>query len=264
MIKEFLRLIEGKRVVAFTGSGASVESGIPTFRGKGGLWEKYDPKIYASLPLAFYTLLKSPQRIADFVIEAYETFLKAEPNATHYALAKLKKQDSLLGVITQNIDNLHQLAGIPEISELHGNVYRFFCRRCSSQYTKSKDQVRQFIEDLAKIRYSGKRLARKIISFMGRCDCGRRLVTSVIFFGQSLPKSELEKASFLIEQAEVLLCIGTSGVVFPAASFPLYAKEKGCTIIEVDPKPTELSYLADLKINQPSSLFFSQILEYLS
>ncbi|MBN2120721.1 MAG: Sir2 family NAD-dependent protein deacetylase [Candidatus Omnitrophica bacterium] len=263
MVSEFLRLIKGRKIVAFTGSGASAESGIPTFRGKGGLWEKYDPQTYATLPYAFHTFLKHPEKIANFLVEAYETFLKAEPNATHYALAKLEEEGAVLGVITQNIDNLHQLAGTSQICELHGNTYRFFCRRCGYAHTKTKEEIRKFIDTVDRQGRHRKNLIKKILSFTGRCRCGKLLITSVIFFGQGLPQAELNKASFFLEQAEVFLCIGASGVVMPAASFPFYAKQKGCTIIEVNPESSELSYLADLRIQQPSSAFFSQVLEYL-
>ena len=261
MVERFLELIEGKRLVAFTGSGASAESGIPTFRGKGGLWEKYDPAVYATLPQAFFTFIREPERIAGFIIESYKTFIAAEPNAVHHALAALEKQGRLCGVITQNIDNLHQFAGTQAIAELHGNVYRFFCRRCGWFETKTKEQVKELITELGSGPFSRSALKRKILAFQGKCRCGKRLVTSVIFFGQALPAQEFEKAASFVEEADVLLSIGTSGVVMPAAMVPLSARQKGCTIVEINPEPTELSYLADLRISEPASAFFSKLLD---
>ena len=263
MVEEFLKLVKGHKVVAFTGAGASAESGVPTFHGERGLWTKYDPAVFATIPDAFYTFLKDPQAIADFVVDFYETLLKANPNATHRALAYLEKTGVVKGVITQNIDNLHQFAGTENISELHGNSYRFVCRRCGYTRTKTKEEIRSTIPDFKKKNLSKKELIKHIFSFMGRCPCKKTLMSSVVFFGQGLPLAALEKAHQLINQAGVLLCIGTRGVVMPAASFPFYAKERGCKIIEINPEVSEISPIADLRIIQPAGLFFSSVLECL-
>ena len=264
MVEEFLRMVANKKVVAFTGAGASQESGIPTFRGKLGLWQKYDPSIYATLPYAFHTFLKNPEKIAGFLIDFYKTLLSSQPNSTHYALARLEEDGRLTGTITQNIDNLHQFAGTKRISELHGNSYKFVCRKCQREYLKDKQQIIKFIDDLTGVEYTRKQLRKKVLSFMGKCKCNKLLTTTVVFFGQGLPGIELQKAYRFIDEAEICLCIGTSGVVIPAASFPFYAKEKGCKVIEVNPEFSEISPIADLTINQPSSVFFSSVLDYLS
>ncbi len=260
-VEEVIVLIKSKKVVAFTGAGASLESGIPTFRGRGGLWEKYDPRVYATLPFVFFTFLKNPDKISEFLIEFYEVLLRAEPNSTHYALAEFEKKGLLLGVITQNIDNLHQLAGTKNISELHGNAYKFRCRLCNRKKIKTKEEIRRFIDRLKRVKFRRRELIREILFFMGRCPCGARFIPSVVFFGQALPEEELVKAYDLIDKAEVFLSIGTSGVVYPAAGFPFYAKSRGCFLIEVNPENSEISGLADIKISDSANNFFSKILE---
>ncbi|RKY34357.1 MAG: NAD-dependent protein deacylase [Candidatus Omnitrophota bacterium] len=262
MVEKVAKLLREKKAVAFTGAGASLESGIPTFRGKGGLWEKYDPQIYATVPGILFTFLKSPDKISQFFVDFYEVLLKAKPNSTHYALAELERRGRLLGVITQNIDNLHQLAGSKIVSELHGNAYKFRCRVCNREKIKDKREVAEFLEEIKKS-HTRKDLIRRVLSFMGRCECGRRLIPSVVFFGQPLPEEELVKAYQLIDEAELLLIIGTSGVVYPAVNLPFQAKERGCQILEINPELTPLSSIADIRISQSASIFFSQLLGYL-
>jgi len=261
MIQEVLKIITNNKTVVFTGSGVSAESGIPTFRGKAGLWEKYNPRIYATLPEFFHTLLEAPEKIAAFLIDFYEVLLKAEPNPAHYALAKLEEQGHVSGTITQNIDNLHQFSGSKNISELHGNSYRFVCRACPGQHTKTKKEIRGSLDKLTKDKFSKRELRDEIFSFMGRCSCGRRLVTSVVFFGQGLPDSQLSKAYNLVRSADVFLCIGTSGVVYPAAGFISQAKDKGAKIIEINPEHASISGICDIKITKPAGIFFSEFLE---
>lgn len=263
MINQVLQLIRNHKTVAFTGAGASQESGIPTFRGTNGLWQKYDPQIYATLPQAFYTFLQDPHRMANFIIEFYRTLLNAQPNTTHYTLAKFEQAGLLCGVITQNIDNLHQFAGTRNIAELHGNAYKFFCRRCKAVYTKSRKAIEDFIDEIEKNNYPRKTLIKKVLSFLDRCSCQELLVTQVVFFGQALPEQEFARAYEFINSAEVFLCIGTSAIVYPASSLPLYAKERGCKIVEINPEPTNISSLASVTVRQPSSVFFSRFLEYL-
>jgi len=264
MLDKLIELIKKGDVVAFTGAGASEESGIPTFRGENGLWSKYDPKIYASLPYVFYTFLSRPSNIGEFIVDFYESLLKAKPNPIHILLSILEKRGYLKGVITQNIDNLHTEAGTNSIAELHGNAYKFFCRYCEKIYTKKKEDIESFIHNLKDILYksSSKILRKKIIDFMGKCQCGRYLLPYIVFFGQNLPQEELKKAYRIIQGCKLLLCIGTSGIVFPAANFPLLAKKNGARIVEINPYSTDLSSFADIVIREKAAIFSLRLKDY--
>jgi NAD-dependent deacetylase len=194
--------------VALTGAGISAESGIPTFRSKGGLWEKFDPVVYASID----TFRRDPSKywsIRGEFIRNYDTY---QPNHGHQALAELEAMGLLRHVITQNIDGLHRKAGSCSVTELHGSLREIFCVRCGKEYRAPN--IPEGIPPL--------------------CECGGVLKPNTVLFGESLPPDALETAWREARTCKVMLVIGTSAVVQPAASLPHVAKEHGAAIVEVN------------------------------
>ena len=227
-------------VVALTGAGISEESGVPTFRGEGGIWNKYNPTVYANPVGLIFTFITRPHRVSNFITEIYETLLNAEPNAAHVALAELERMGILSAVITQNIDNLHQKAGSTNVIELHGNMLRFRCTKCGKRYVLNEQEI----ESLLRLLRSSSRLAL-IKTLFPKCNCGGRKRPDVVLFGESLPTDEIERAYTEISKCDALLIIGTSGVVYPAASLPYYAKQRDAKIIEINPEGTPFSTISD-------------------
>ncbi len=206
-----------RRIVALTGAGISVESGIPDFRSPGGLWERFDPMEYAHIrafrahPAKVWTLLKE----MDAVITA------ARPNPAHLALAELEAKGILIGIVTQNVDNLHQAAGSQRVVEYHGNAHRFICDTCKGQHPRET------------LDFSNPPLY---------CLCGGLIRPDVVFFGEAIPDAAQKEAEELARDCDLLLVIGTSGEVAPASYIPYTAKEWGAVIVENNLEPARLTY----------------------
>jgi NAD-dependent deacetylase len=259
-LKEIISLIKKGNIVAFCGAGLSVESGIPTFRGKGGLWDKYNPNIYATVEGITSLLLVCPKKIRNFIIDFYSVLLDTEPNDAHFSLKELEERGLLLGIITQNIDDLHCQAGSVEVAEIHGNAYEFLCSHCNFSIKKSKEEVREFVSRIKEVN-SRKDILKEIFQFMGKCvKCGKRLQSGVVLFGQSLPSCAIEKSYRYLNEAEVVLCIGTSGVVYPAASLPLYAQKKGAKVISINPEISSLDRISDFVYHRQGGDFFRNLM----
>ena len=227
------------QIVAFTGAGFSAESGISTFRGAGGLWSKYDPSIYADInyfnqdPTYYWNFFKD---------ERYPVIKKAKPNDGHYALVKLEKRGKIFRIITQNIDGLHQLAGSSNVIELHGNTRNIFCRKCNKKY--SLDEVYTIL----------------IKELPPRCSCGGLLKPSKVLFGEPLPQVALDMADISARNCDLFLVLGSSLVVYPAASFPEIAKNNGAKLVIVNIDPTPLDDIADIVINESTSKVLSELI----
>jgi NAD-dependent deacetylase len=217
---------KSKNMIALTGAGVSVESGIPDFRSAGGLWDKYDPSIYASI----HSFMRMPEKVWDMIFEMIEVTETASPNSAHLALAKLEGMDLLKAIITQNIDNLHQEAGSKNVIEYHGNAKRLVCMSCGAEYG---------IDEFD--------LSAKEIPVCG--GCGKVLKPSVVFFGENIPVDALSESQRFAEAADVVLVVGTSAVVYPAASIPRIAKSRGAALIEFNLERTELSSFVDILVN---------------
>lgn len=224
---------QANRLVAFTGAGISAESGIPTYRGDDGLWNKYDPAKYASVDYFF----KDPAYYWNFFREVRYPLLKqAQPNPAHIALARLEAGGRLNVVITQNIDGLHQLAGSQNVLELHGNTRRIICVRCKTRY--SMDDIYNRLDT----------------QFPPRCPaCDGALKPEVVFFGESLPAAVLREAIQESEACDLFIVIGSSLVVQPAAWLPARAKERGAKLVIINKDPTPLDSLADLLFHSSAS-----------
>ena len=258
-MREVVALIKRGKVVAFCGAGLSAESGIPTFRGKAGLWEKYDPQIYVNVQGIKSLLFSQADKLRDFIVDFYGVMLAAKPNLAHYTLNNLEKNGYLTGIITQNIDDFHTFAGSNNVSELHGNAYVLKCYRCDFSIKKTKEEWKKFIDSLKGIADKDS-IVKAITSFMGRCPyCFKNLESCMVLFGQSLCEETLRKSYDYLNKAKTLLFIGTSGVVYPAASFPLYAKEKGAVVINVNPHDSSVDEIADFCIRSPALSFFENL-----
>jgi NAD-dependent deacetylase len=212
------KLAGARGCVALTGAGISVESGIPPFRGQGGVWERIDPMKYAHID----AFRRDPQDVWRVLLgEMAEVLVKARPNAAHRGLARLEALGILTGIITQNVDGLHQMAGSREVIEFHGSFAQLRCIRCGSRHSACN-------LDLA--------------CLPPRCPCGEILRPDVIFFGEMIPHQALLRARQLVRGCDVMLVIGTSATVEPAAYMPVMAKHCGACIIEINPEPTPLTH----------------------
>lgn len=234
------------KALAFTGSGISAESGIPTFRGEGGIWERYPPAVYGNLPGLFSAFLFRPARLARFFSEALTTFAGAEPNPAHHALAELERRGRLGAVITQNIDDLHERAGNGLVLKLHGDLYRFRCLSCRARRQVAREDLFYIMRTLGEMKPARRNLIRFTRTSLPACPrCGGRMRPDVVFFGESLPPEAASRALSEVSSCRVMLVVGTSGVVYPAASYPRIAKENGALLAEFGPEPTEITPLCD-------------------
>ena len=224
-------LSKAKNIVAFTGAGISAESGIPPFRGENGIWNRYDPE---SLDIDYYySHTKESWKVVKEVF--YDFFNNAEikPNPGHYILAKWEKEGRLKCVITQNIDDLHHIAGSKTVYEFHGNSSRFVCTRCGSVF-QSKDL--------------------KITDEPMMCPkCGRLLKPDFIFFGEGIPTDAYQNSFDAANHCDAFIIIGTSGQVSPANMIPRVAKQKGTPIIEINKERSLYTdYISDIYLEGAS------------
>jgi NAD-dependent deacetylase len=211
------------RLVILTGAGASEESGIPTFRGKGGLWEKYDLTEVATAE----AIRLRPEKVWVMHDELRQTLASCKPNPGHYAVAELESHFKNVIVITQNVDNYHQDAGSSRVLELHGNAWKV---KCTAEGKSWVDKTVPYDE------------------LPPRCSCGAILRPDVVFFDEPLDNAVLTQAFSEAAQAQIMLVVGTSYVVYPAAYLPILAKQNGALLIEINIEPTPFSTLADVSI----------------
>jgi NAD-dependent deacetylase len=217
-----------RRVVALTGAGVSKESGIPTFRDAlTGLWANYEPEKLATAE----GFLADPPLVWQWYDERRKAVQNVTPNAGHYALCDLEKLVPSLTVVTQNIDELHALAGTSHVIELHGNIKRVKCFDRGHQ----ADSVPLGL------------------TTPPQCHCGSLLRPDVVWFGEMLPEQALQEAFKLAQESDVILVIGTSGLVQPAASLPLLTRQAGGTVIEINPEDTPITNIAQIVLRGPSA-----------
>lgn len=251
------------KVVSLTGAGISAESGIPTFRGKGGLWEKYDPEIFANTEGLISVLRNNPRSLANFITEFYSTLLSSQPNPAHLSLVELEKMGILSSIITQNIDNLHQESGSQNVIELHGNSFRIICMGCQKKACLNKERIKELLALIKKSWSSYISLLRIISRYFPKCKCGKRFRIDIVLFGELLPQDELSRAYKELDNCHTLLIIGSSLVVYPAAELPLYAKQRGARLIEINSQPSALSELCDYRIIGRASEIVPEVLNIL-
>jgi NAD-dependent deacetylase len=222
-------LRRSRHSIALTGAGISAESGIPTFRGEGGLWTKYDPVKVSSIE----TFLANPTNYWEVAKERGAVALAAKPNTGHEALAEMERTGCLDAVVTQNTDGLHQAAGTRRVIELHGSGRTVECLDCGQREPRVDVQAR---------------LDREMPP---RCtNCGRaRLKPTVVFFGEAMPVAAVQEAFELARACDVILVVGSSLVVYPAAEIPLESVRSGAAMIVVNAEPTPFDRLASVVIH---------------
>lgn len=233
-------IANASHLVAFTGSGISVESGIPTFRGDEGIWSKYDPM---ALDINYFESNPSDSWRVIFEI-FYHYFLEARPNRAHKLLARLENSNILKAVITQNIDNLHQEAGSEKVIEYHGNSKYLICNECGTRHPVSEIEFNPLPP---------------------RCKFdGTILKPDFVFFGEPISEEAAARAVNETSRADILLIVGTTGEVVPANMLPGLAKSAGARIIEINPQPSEYTgAITDIFLRGKAGDICSQLETYL-
>jgi NAD-dependent deacetylase len=234
-VETVLEWIKGSSyTVVLTGAGVSAESGIPTFRGKDGLWNKYRPEELAT-PEAFHS---NPKRVWEWYKWRMELIAKAEPNPAHIVLARMQQKNLIGPIITQNVDGLHQRAGAVDVVELHGNIWRVKCINCG--YTSKLERPPEEVPP--------------------RCpECGGLLRPGVVWFGEPLPEHAVRRAFQEASHAELMLVVGTSLQVYPAAYLPVLTKNYGGRVVIVNVTPTHFDDEADLVVREKAGVFFEAL-----
>ena len=219
------KLKGSKKIVFVTGAGISQESGIPTFRGKDGYWRRYDPMKLASID-AFYD---DPKLVWEWYEDRRKNILSVKPNEGNFAISQMEEFKDVV-VLTQNIDGLHQRSGSTNILELHGSIIRIKCTVCD------------FIDNITE----------NFESLPPKCKCGSMLRPDVVWFGEPLPQNIWQSAIKEASICDVMIIVGTSLVVSPANTLPVYAKQNGAILIEVNPEKTVMSNDMTLSIQATS------------
>lgn len=230
------KLLQARRGIAFTGAGISVESGIPPFRGPGGLWNQYDPTF---IELNFF--LEYPAESWRLIKEVFfDNFGKASPNGAHEGLAWLEQEGLISGVITQNIDQLHQEAGSKNVIEFHGSNQYLVCLSCEERIEASSDILG---------------------TLPPRCQqCGGLLKPDFVFFSEGIPQTAYERSYDEALLSDVWIVVGTTGEVMPACAMPIEAKRNGATIIEINIRPSEFTdSITDIFLRCPASIGVSAL-----
>lgn len=236
---ELRKLLAGAhRIAVFTGAGISAESGVPTFRGEDGLWKKFRPEELANID----AFLRNPDLVWQWYQHRREVISSVRPNPGHLAIAAMDERYASCVVVTQNIDNLHRRAGSRTVHELHGNIERNYCLSCGYRPTPAE------IEGLT----AAPRCAK----------CGGLVRPDVVWFGELLPEEAWNASVLAAEAAEVFFSVGTSSVVYPAASLPQIARRAGAYLVEVNIERTDISPMADEVLLGKSGDILPALLSY--
>ncbi|MBI2907798.1 MAG: NAD-dependent deacylase [Chloroflexi bacterium] len=227
-------VVKAKHLVAVVGAGMSVESGIPPFRGPGGLWTKYgEPPMdgyqrFLADPKGWWETYQQ----ATYRRELDAAIREAKPNPGHYALAELEAMGILKHIITQNVDNLHQIAGSQKVAEIHGNRYKLRCIGCNARFEREKFQITELPPHCPK--------------------CEGIVKGDGVMFGEPIPADTLETCEAEAYACDCMMLIGTSGTVYPAASFPQMVERRGGSLIEVNLYETSLTHMCVAVLRGPS------------
>jgi NAD-dependent deacetylase len=230
-------LARARAVAVVSGAGVSAESGVPTFRSMGGLWEQHPVEDVAT-PDGFR---RNPRLVWEFYEARRRNMGSVEPNPGHLAIAEMQKLYEEFSVVTQNVDGLHRQAGSSRVLELHGSLWR---ARCAGDCGRLLDPYPYPAPEIPP-----------------HCECGALLRPDVVWFGEGLPSDVLDEGVALARSSDVTLVVGTSGVVWPAAGIPLDAQMHGAFTIEVNPERTELTSRLDVSLRGPSGEVLPRLLE---
>jgi NAD-dependent deacetylase len=242
LIESAARLLAGsRRGLVFTGAGVSTESGIRDFRGPNGLWKQYDP--YKTADIRHF--MEDPARYWTIARERWTTYKQAHPNAGHYALAAMEEAGHVGAVVTQNTDGLHAAAGSRRVIELHGNGREVVCLDCGGREPRADVQARLETEMPPRCRLCA----------------GTFIKPAVVFFGEALPQRALLEAYGRAGEADLVLVVGSSLQVYPAADIPLAGKRAGAPLVIVNEEPTPFDELADVVIRGKSGEVLPSLLE---
>jgi len=229
-------LLQSKYAIALTGAGISVESGIPDFRSRGGLWTRFDPREYAYID----SFRANPVKVWKMLTEMDALLLGAHPNDAHTALGELEKLGIIKMVVTQNIDSLHQRGGSVNVVEFHGHFRSLHCDNCFRIYPRE---------------------AVVLDSLPPECECGGLLRPDIIFFGEGIPPDAYARAIEAAGKCDLMLVVGTSASVAPASHLPRIARKAGARILEINPVESELSGLiTDMHIKESAGKALKNIL----
>ncbi len=236
--KIIAELKSAKSILFFTGAGISAESGVDTFRGKGGVWNKMSAQELAS----FDGFMKNPNLVWKWYQYRRKIVRETEPNIGHKVIAQLEKHFNKVTVVTQNVDNLHKRARSSNILELHGNIERNFCMDCKTFYG-----VENFLDS----------------EKAPRCKkCGGMIRPDVVWFGETLPQEIFAEAERKAAESDICFIVGTSAVVYPAAYIPISAKEAGATLVEINIEPTNISNQVDYSITGKAGEVLPKLFEF--
>ncbi|MDY7033259.1 MAG: NAD-dependent deacylase [Thermodesulfobacteriota bacterium] len=241
-IEKAARLIsESRRAVALTGAGVSAESGISTFRDKGGIWDRYPEGDSGGI---MAVMANHPEDTSEILMGFMDGMRAARPNPGHKALADLEEMGYLSSVITQNVDNLHREGGNSRVLEMHGNIYRLRCTVCEEKKILQREA---FFEMMSELIMKTERFSPvEMISRLPLCSCGGNTRPDAVAFGE--PVQDLQEAIAESKACDLMLILGTSGVVYPAASLPSHARIEGARLIEINPQKSALTSKVDLFI----------------
>lgn len=229
------KLKESEKIVFFTGAGISAESGIPTFRGEDGIWNKLSPEELAN----FNAFMRNPKLVWEWYQYRRKIIHNSQPNAGHLAMIEFEKYFSEVTVITQNVDNLHRRAGSKTVYELHGNIEKNYCIKCKKRYDEDID----FLDGIPK------------------CECGGLIRPDVVWFGEYLPTDQLRKSEQATISSDVFFVVGTSAVVYPAAGLVYTARQYGSFIVEINTETTEVSKICDVSFQAKAGDILPKIVD---
>jgi NAD-dependent deacetylase len=231
------------RVAVLSGAGISAESGVPTFRDdKNGLWARFDPYELSSIQ----GWLERPERVWGWYLWRHYLATQVEPNDGHRAIAAWQDHADV-SVITQNVDNLHERAGSKPVHHLHGSIFEFRCARCGLPYT---GELPEMFEPTVEVEPPS-------------CRCGGLIRPDIVWFGEPLPEEPWQRAVEATEAADVMVVVGTSAIVYPAAGLPELALSRGTSVIEVNPESTPLSASATITIRETATRALPGLLQRL-
>ena len=228
-------LTQAKSVAVLTGAGISAESGVPTFRGAGGLWKEHKAEDLAT-PEAF---ARDPRLVWEWYNWRREIIAKATPNPGHKALVQIEIRKPRFTLITQNVDGLHDMAGSGKILKLHGDIWRMHCLDCKANFPNRRVPLPKMPP---------------------HCACGGMARPGVVWFGEPLPEGMMKEAEHAASSAEVFLVVGTSAAVYPAASLVPYAKQAGAKVIEINTELTSMSKVVDCVLQGPAGEILPKLL----